>query len=97
MPDGSFRLYNRRDGHSLPSNRVRFFGNESESKVILSSGCDGTFRRFHLYNQSYNRHIGRSRNLAFTAKKGANEIFVGHLGPLLSAKTPMLDFSSRKK
>jgi len=81
MPNGGFRLYNKREGHFKPSNRVRFMGGEA-AKGILSSGMDGSLLQFHLYNETYNRSI--------SAKNAMTDIF-----PTCSDEYPVIsDFTS---
>ncbi|CAG7734965.1 unnamed protein product [Allacma fusca] len=66
MPDGSFRLYNSREGHSKSPNRVRFHG--TKGYHILSAGLDSKFLIFHIYNETYNRSLGKTK-ISFNKSK----------------------------
>lgn len=92
MPDGSFRLLNSRAGHAKPSNQVRFFGKEAEAKYVLSASMDGSFRMFHIYNETYNRCLSRAKISRKEMKMN------GSYGNLSMSKgmPPITHFTTRK-
>ena len=78
MPDGSFRLYNSREGHCKPPSRFRFHG--TKEYHILSAGQDSTFLISHVYNETYNRSLGKT-NISMNKSKllqdfARNEFYV---------------------
>ncbi|CAH0382177.1 unnamed protein product [Bemisia tabaci] len=70
MPDGGARLLRIREGHSSPPTFIRFHGNLGHN--IISAGSDSTLRIFHIFNQTFNKSLGKAsynRKLSKKLKK----------------------------
>ncbi|XP_014768980.1 WD repeat-containing protein 36 [Octopus bimaculoides] len=68
MPDGSPRLLRKREGHSSPPLKIRYYGENGEN--ILSAGLDSTLRSFSLVHDKYNKSLGQA---SYYKKKSKRE------------------------
>ena len=85
LPDGGGRLLKLREGHSLPPNKIRFYG--SLGKTILSAAEDSTLRSFSTETDLLNKSFGvasYNRKLSKKHKKLENPVKMH----------PILDFTS---